>query len=83
MNERIYELAKQADLIKFDTLPWNPDAVTPDQESYSKAMKFAVSIINECCDVVDAVKLGVSIELPPTIALDIAAKNVKAYFGVE
>ena len=52
MNERIYELAKQADLIKFDTLPWNPDAVTPDQESYSKAMKFAELIIKECASTV-------------------------------
>ena len=50
MNERIYELAKQADLIKFDTLPWNPDAVTPDQESYAKAMKFAGLIMQECID---------------------------------
>ena len=74
MNERIYELAKQADLIKFDTLPWNPDAVTPDQESVSKAMKFAELIINECCDIF--------VELR-TRPADLAVLDVKSHFGVE
>ena len=46
MNERIFELAKQADLIQWDTLP--SGARTPDHESVAKAMKFAELIVREC-----------------------------------
>ena len=45
MNERIFELAKQADLIQWDTLP--SGARTPDHESVVKAKKFAELIIKE------------------------------------
>jgi hypothetical protein len=47
MNERIFELAKQADLIQWDTLP--SGAKTPDHESVVKAKKFAEFIVKECC----------------------------------
>jgi hypothetical protein len=46
MNERIFELAKQADLIQWDTLP--SGAKTPDHESVVKAKKFAELIVREC-----------------------------------
>jgi hypothetical protein len=46
MNERIFELAKQADLIQWDTLP--SGARTPDYESVVKAKKFAELIVGEC-----------------------------------
>ena len=46
MNERIFELAKQAELIQWDTLP--SGARTPDHESVVKAKKFARLIIREC-----------------------------------
>jgi hypothetical protein len=46
MNERIFELAKQADLIQWDTLP--SGAKTPDHESVVKAKKFAELIVAEC-----------------------------------
>ena len=39
MNQRIFELAKQADLIQWDTLP--SGARTPDHESVVKAKRFA------------------------------------------
>ena len=45
MNNRIFELAKQADLIQWDTLP--SGARTPDYESVVKAKKFAESVIRE------------------------------------
>jgi hypothetical protein len=48
MNERIRELAKQADLIKWDTLP--SGARTPDHESVVKARKFAELLLAECTD---------------------------------
>ena len=49
MNERIFELAKQADLIHWDTLP--SGARTPDHESVVKAKKFAELIVKECVKV--------------------------------
>ena len=49
MNERIFELAKQADLIQWDTLP--SGARTPDHESVVKAKKFAELIVQECINV--------------------------------
>jgi hypothetical protein len=52
MNERIFELAKQADLIQWDTLP--SGARTPDHESVVKVRKFAELIINECTQVLFA-----------------------------
>jgi hypothetical protein len=53
MNERIFELAKQADLIQWDTLP--SGARTPDHESVVKARKFAELIVRECARAVDKV----------------------------
>ena len=49
MNERIFELAKQADLIQWDTL--SSGARTPDHESVVKARKFAELIIRECAEI--------------------------------
>ena len=49
MNERIFELAKQADLIQWDSLP--SGARTPDHESVVKAQKFAELIVKECSGV--------------------------------
>lgn len=46
MNERIFEFAKQADLIQWDTLP--SGARTPDHESVVKAKRFAELIVKEC-----------------------------------
>ena len=46
MNERIFELAKQADLIQWDTL--SSGARTPDHESVVKARKFAELIVTKC-----------------------------------
>ena len=48
MNERIFELAKQADIIHWDSLP--SGARTPDHESVVKAKKFAELIVKECID---------------------------------
>ena len=45
-QERIFELAKQADLIQWDSLP--SGARTPDHESVVKAQKFAELIVREC-----------------------------------
>ena len=52
MNERIFELAKQADLIQWDSLP--SGARTPDHESVGKARKFAELIVRECARIARA-----------------------------
>ena len=53
MNERIFELAKQADLIQWDTL--SSGARTPDHESVVKASKFAELIAWECMKICEDV----------------------------
>lgn len=45
MNKRIFELAKEADLIKWD--PVGDDCRTPDYESVVKAQKFAELVIKD------------------------------------
>ena len=50
MNKLIFELAKQADLIQWDTLP--SGAKTPDHESVVKVKKFAELMHDECIDAV-------------------------------
>jgi len=56
MNERIFELAKQADLIQWDTLP--SGARTPDHESVVKARKFAELMVAECVGIVENLSPG-------------------------
>ena len=51
MNKRIFELAKQADLIQWDTL--SSGARTPDHESVVKARKFAELIVRECIKTIE------------------------------
>ena len=78
MNERIFELAKQADLIQWDTLP--SGARTPDHESVAKAIKFAESLIRECANIVTIW----SEEEPCSEGYDIMpVVKMKEYFGVE
>jgi hypothetical protein len=46
MNNRIFELAKQVELIQWDKLP--SGAITPDHGSVVKAKRFAELIVREC-----------------------------------
>ncbi len=72
MNERIFELAKQADLIQWDTLP--SGARTPDHESVVKAKKLAELIVRECADIVSTAQPSSRPRL---------AQRLKEHFGVE
>jgi hypothetical protein len=74
MNERIFELAKQADLIQWDTLP--SGARTPDHESVVKARKFAELIVEEC--LMKAIGAKIRGE-----SIDTLIQNIKEDFGVE
>lgn len=58
MNERIFELAKQADLIQWDTLP--SGARTPDHESVVKAKKFAELIVQDVIDILSVYRAKVT-----------------------
>ena len=51
MSKRIFDLAKEAGLIEFQPLNWNPDAQVPTPESVAKAYKFAELIVRECVEV--------------------------------
>ena len=74
MNERIFELAKQADLIQWDSLP--SGARTPDHKSVVKARKFALLIVRECEEVVRwAISVDSTIEKVPVL--------IREHFGVE
>jgi hypothetical protein len=81
MNERIFELAKQADLIQWDTL--SSGARTPDHESVVKARKFAELIVNECVRVMydNAIERKVPPDIDKT-PLQYAIA-IKEHFGVE
>ena len=75
MNERIFELAKQADLIHWDTLP--SGARTPDHESVVKAKKFAELIVRECANLFE-IEYGTS-----EVSGNEVARVLKQHFGVE
>jgi hypothetical protein len=77
MNERIFELAKQADLIQWDTL--SSGARTPDHESVVKARKFAELIVGECAKIVE----DSTWNLPHGYKTVDQANLVKQHFGVE
>lgn len=49
INDKIYQLARQADMIEFDSIPGTA-AVTPSYESIAKARKFAELIVKECAE---------------------------------
>ena len=79
MNQRIFELAKQADLIQWDSLP--SGARTPDHESVVKARKFAELIVRECIDILpEKVKID---DLYDGKILVQCGMAIKQHFGVE
>ena len=86
MNDRIFELAKQADLIQWDLLP--SGARTPDHESVVKARKFAELLIQECISKCEFVADMATITNKGEMArktkatADSCAKMIKEHFGV-
>jgi hypothetical protein len=78
MNPRIFDLAKAAELIQWDTLPSGER--TPDHESVTKAKKFAELIIRECAWVAQN-KDDTCMDLKYGRA--VAAGKILKHFGVE
>ena len=82
MNERIFELAKQADLIQWDTLP--SGARTPDHESVVKARKFAELIVQECIGIVEKNESEIHYDTGMYPAYPTATvREILEHFGVE
>lgn len=44
--------------------------------------RFAELLVRECIEIVEASKVGFS-QVPAEVALDLTAKNIKAYFGLK
>jgi hypothetical protein len=86
MNERIFELAKQADLIQWDTL--SSGAKTPDHASVVKARKFAELIVRECTHIIanqawESRTAGANGDWTEYNTLSRVAGQIKEHFGVE
>lgn len=81
MNERIFEFAKQADLIQWDTLP--SGARTPDHESVFRAKKFAELIARECIGQIALIGISNFENEDIGWTVDTAIANIKDHFGVE
>ena len=77
MNDKIEELAGQAYQFAAD----NADETGKGQLGVF-AEKFAELIVRECVEIVEASKAGFS-QVPAEVALDLTAKNIKAYFGLK
>jgi hypothetical protein len=86
MNKRIFELAKQADLIQWDTL--SSGAKTPDYESVVKAKKFAELIVQDCTRIIanqawESRTAGANGDWTEFNSLSRVAGQIKQHFGVE
>ncbi len=88
MNERTKELAKVTVQYTNDTVAHLERVHNRDfsfdeiDEVYDT--KFAELIVQDCVQVINAGKnVWNGTDVPASVALDLAGKNVKAYFGVE
>jgi hypothetical protein len=75
--DRIYELARQADLIEFEPIG-DSDEYTPNHTSVVKARKFARLIVQEC-----AAELIRWKDEPFPYDPEFGASLIKEHFGVE
>lgn len=79
MNEKIFDLAKQANLIE-----WHPiagtDAKTPDHMSIARAEKFAELIVQECAQVCLEQRNPGNLNYKPSEKF---AEAIKQHFGVK
>ena len=85
MNQRIFELAKQADLIQWETL--SSGARTPDHESVVKARKFAELIVKECEKAIRTeiavTDISGEVEKAWEMGMECGVYTIKKHFGVE
>jgi hypothetical protein len=81
VNDKIYQLARQAELIEFESIPGST-AVTPSYESIVKARKFAELIVKECLDITDAHTEVFQTDRDKAL-IEHIKQSVKQHFGVE
>lgn len=81
MNEQIFELAKRADLIQWDTLP--SGARTPDHESVVKAKKFAELIIQKCISQIALIGISNFENEDISWTVETAIDKIQEHFGVK
>ena len=81
MNEQIFELAKRADLIQWDTLP--SGARTPDHESVVKAKKFAELIIQKCISQIALIGISNFENEDISWTVETAIDSIQEHFGVK
>ena len=77
IDDRIYELARQADLIEFEPIG-DSNEYTPNHTSVVKARKFARLIVREC-----AAQLIKWKDEPFPYDPEFGASLIKEHFGVE
>ena len=83
-SKRAFEIAKQVDLIQWDTLP--SGARTPDHESVAKVQEFAKLIVLECAAICNKQSLFYSETNnrgSAASAADTCRFLIKLHFGVE
>ena len=81
MNEQIFELAKQADLIQWETLP--SGLRTPDHESVVKAKKFAELIIRNCISQIALIGISNFENEDISWTVETAIVKIEEHFGVQ
>ena len=85
MNERLYQLMRQAQSVAYAKASAKKKTNSPQNNTVWNEFPevFAELIVRECAEVIDAQKpVWQNTDVPAEIALDMAAKNIKAYFGV-
>ena len=81
MINRIFELAKQADLIQWDTLP--SGAITPDHDSVVKAKRFAELIIADVLELTEPNPGNGPYGDNEDYALQCVQRDIKEHFGIK
>lgn len=79
---RIYELAKEAGMIEFDSIQGS-DAVTPDYTSVVKAQKFAELIVKDTIDEMIGQLWNYGIDESNNPSFYKAVERTKEHFGVK
>lgn len=88
-NNKIYLLAKEAGLIEFEQLDWNPELVSPTYESVAKARKFAELIVLKCIEQgkqIQSQSVSNGSEEYNTgreMGIEVFLNQIKKHFGVE
>ena len=82
MSKLILDLAKEAGLIEFEPLSWNPELQAPNPESAAKAYKFAELIVRKCSGILRT-EANSNWEGREERLLNAMADWIEKHFGIE